>query len=67
MSLLDIALKNNSAMKIKKWLKKLFGVKTVSTKKVEKEEIKNEDSIQFGPEKSLLKTSGSIQKIALEN
>ena len=51
MSLLDIALKNNSAMKIKKWLKKLFGVKTVSTKQVKKEEIKNEDSIQFGPEK----------------
>jgi len=51
-SLLDIALKNNSAMKIKKWFKKLFGVKTVSTKKVEKEEIKNEESIQFGPEKT---------------
>jgi len=51
-SLLDIALKNNSAMKIKKWLKKLFGVKTVSTKQVKKEEIKNEDSIQFVPEKT---------------
>jgi hypothetical protein len=34
------------------WLKKLFGFKTVSTKKVKKEEIKNEDSIQFGPEKT---------------
>jgi hypothetical protein len=31
------------------WLKKLFGNKTVSTKQVKKEEIKNEVSIQFGP------------------
>ena len=44
------------------WLKKLFGIKTVSTKQVKKEEIKNEDSIQFGPEKTLLKTSGFIQR-----
>ena len=34
------------------WIKKLFGVKTVSTKKVKKEEIKIEDSIPFGPEKT---------------
>ena len=34
------------------WIKKLFGIKTVSTKKVKKEEIKIEDSIQFGPEKT---------------
>ena len=34
------------------WLKKLFGIKTVSTKQVKKEEIKNEVSIQFGPEKT---------------
>ena len=33
------------------WLKKLFGIKTVSIKQVKKEEIKIEDSIQFGPEK----------------
>jgi len=49
------------------WLKKLFGIKTVSTKQVKKEEIKNEDSIQFGPEKTLLKTSGFIPKTTLEN
>jgi hypothetical protein len=34
------------------WFKKLFGIKTVSTKQVKKEEIKNEVSIQFGPEKT---------------
>ena len=34
------------------WIKKLFGIKTVSTKKVKKEEIKIEDSIPFGPEKT---------------
>ena len=34
------------------WLKKLFNFKTVSKKQVKKEEIKNEDSIQFGPEKT---------------
>ena len=34
------------------WLKKLFGIKTVSTKQVKKEVIKIEDSIQFGPEKN---------------
>jgi len=34
------------------WLKKIFGIKTVSTKKVKKESIKNKDSIQFGPEKT---------------
>ena len=34
------------------WLKKIFGITTVSTKKVKKESIKNKDSIQFGPEKT---------------
>ena len=34
------------------WLKKLFGIKTGLTKQVKKEEIKNEVSIQFGPEKT---------------
>ena len=33
------------------WFKKLFGLKTVSTKQVKKEPIKNIDSIQFGLEK----------------
>ena len=33
------------------WIKKLFGLKTVSTKQVKKEPIKNIDSIQFGLEK----------------
>ena len=33
------------------WFKKLFGFRTVSTKKVKKEPIKNEDSIQFYLEK----------------
>ena len=34
------------------WLKKLFGIRPVSTKQVKKEPLKNEDSIQFGPEKT---------------
>jgi len=34
------------------WLKKLFDFKTVSTKQVKKEPLKNEVSIQFGPEKT---------------
>ena len=42
-------------MKIKQWLKKLFGIKTVSTKQVKKEVIKIEDSIQFGSDKKLTK------------
>ena len=33
------------------WLKKIFGITTVSTKKVKKESIKNKDSIQFGSDK----------------
>jgi|TARA_B110000240_G_C13440044_1_gene427653 hypothetical protein len=37
------------------WLKKIFGIKTVSTKKVKKESIKNKDSIQFGSNKKLTK------------
>ena len=37
------------------WLKKIFGIKTVSTKKVKKESIKNKDSIQFGSDKKLTK------------
>ena len=39
-------------MKIKQWLKKLFGIKTVSTKHVKKEPLKNEGAIQFAPEKT---------------
>tara|TARA_B100000787_G_C15913141_1_gene173374 strand:+ start:42 stop:212 length:171 start_codon:yes stop_codon:yes gene_type:complete len=34
------------------WLKKLFGFKTVSTKQVKKEPLKNEGAIQFAPEKT---------------
>jgi hypothetical protein len=30
------------------WLTKIFGFKTVSTKQVKKEPLKNIDSIQFG-------------------
>jgi len=37
------------------WFKKLFGFKTVSTKKVKKEPLKNEDAIQFGSDKKLTK------------
>jgi hypothetical protein len=33
------------------WLKKLFGFKTVSTKQVKKEPLKNKDAIQFGSDK----------------
>ena len=45
------------------WIKKLFGVKTVSTKKVKKEEIKIEDSIPFGPEKTPTKNKGLHPKV----
>ena len=34
------------------WLKKLFSFKTVSTKQVKKQLLKNEDAIQFAPEKT---------------
>ena len=37
------------------WFKKLFGFKTVSTKKVKKEPLKNEDAIQIGSDKKLTK------------
>ena len=49
------------------WFKKLFGFRTVSTKKVKKEPIKNEDSIQFDLEKIHAKKNGLIPKTTLEN
>ena len=43
-------------MRIKNmWLKKLFDFKTVSTKQVKKQLLKNEDSIQIGSDKKLTK------------
>ena len=37
------------------WLKKLFGFKTVSTKQVKKEPLKNQDDGKFGSDKKLTK------------
>jgi hypothetical protein len=39
------------------WLKKLFGIKTVSTKQVKKEPLKNEDAVQFESDKKPSKNS----------